>query len=331
MKKMLRIILIALLFVVVVIIGLLTYVKLALPNVADAPGIKVEITPERVEQGRYLANSVAACMDCHSIRDWSKFAGPLQEWTIGAGGEVFSQLLGFPGYFTAKNITPYGIGVWTDGEIFRSITSGVNREGKPLFPVMPYHGYGKSDKEDIYSIIAYLRTLEPVESKIPPSKADFPMNFILHLIPKDPQFTERPPKHDKIKYGEYLTNLAACTDCHTPFEKGKPVIGKKFSGGKEFILYTKGTVRSANITPDKESGIGSWSERQFVERFKSYEDSVFTAYDISPNQFNTVMPWLMYASMTEEDLSAIYAYLQTLQPIRNKVERFTPLKQAEGN
>jgi mono/diheme cytochrome c family protein len=326
MKRALRILLIALLVIIVAIGGLLIYVKLALPKVSEAPDLKVEITPERVERGKYLAHSVAVCMDCHSQRDWMKFSGPVLENTLGAGGEIFNELIGFPGYFSAKNITPYGIGDWTDGELFRAITTGVDREGKPLFPVMPYHSYGKTDKDDIYAIIAYLRTLESVKSNIPPSKANFPMNFILHLIPEDPTFTEMPPVYDKVKVGGYLASMAACSDCHTPMEKGKPVLGKTYSGGREFPLITKGTVRSANITPDKETGIGSWSERQFIARFKSYEDSVFTPYEITANQFNTVMPWIMYAGMTEEDLSALYAYFQSLEPIRNKVERFSPMR-----
>lgn len=75
------------------------------------------------------------------------------------GGEFFGPDLGFPGEFYSRNLTPANLRGWTDGEIFRAITAGVNKEGEALFPVMPYRNYSKMDKEDIYDIIAYLRTL----------------------------------------------------------------------------------------------------------------------------------------------------------------------------
>ena len=105
-----KIVLYLLLFIALAIGGLLSYVKLALPNVGDSPDIKVDITPERVERGKYLANSVCVCMDCHSTRDWTKFGGPPKTGTEGMGGEIFNQDFGFPGSFISKNITPSGIG-----------------------------------------------------------------------------------------------------------------------------------------------------------------------------------------------------------------------------
>src|SRR5690606_13314988 len=82
------------------------YVTFFLPDVGPPPDLKVEITPERVARGEYLANHVVACMDCHSTRDFSKFSGPLKDGTLGQGGEVFTEDMGFPGTFYAKNITP---------------------------------------------------------------------------------------------------------------------------------------------------------------------------------------------------------------------------------
>ncbi len=104
--------------VVLAVSGLLTYVKAALPNVGPAPDLKVEITPERVARGSYLANTVLVCMDCHSGRDWTKFSGPIAEGTLGKGGEQFDQKFGFPGVYYSRNITPAGIKDWTDGELF---------------------------------------------------------------------------------------------------------------------------------------------------------------------------------------------------------------------
>lgn len=323
MKKFLRILAYVLLILVVGIIGLISYVKLAFPKVDDAPDIRIELTPERISRGQYLANSVAACMDCHSTRDWGKFSGPLKDGSYGGGGEVFNQKMGFPGTYISKNLTPYALKNWTDGEIFRAITSGVNKDGKALFPVMPYHNYARADREDIYAIIAYLRTLESVESDVPPSRSDFPMNIIINVIPKNPSLSDKPDPSDKIKYGGYITNLASCIECHTPMEKGKPVLSRAFAGGREFGLPTGGFVHSANITPDKVTGIGNWTEEAFITRFKAYADSSFIPSEIHHGEFNTLMPWMMYSGMKEEDLAAIFAYLQSLQPIHHKVERFT--------
>jgi hypothetical protein len=74
MKKFLKFLLYAVLAVVVLVGGLITYVKTALPNVGPPEDITIERTPERIERGRYLAHSVSICMDCHSTRDWSKFS-----------------------------------------------------------------------------------------------------------------------------------------------------------------------------------------------------------------------------------------------------------------
>lgn len=309
--------------IVVAFTLLLSYVKLALPNVGDPENIKVEITPERIERGRYLANSICVCMDCHSTRDWNKFSGPLIEGTFGKGGEIFDQKFGFPGTFYSRNITPFGIGDWTDGEVLRAISSGVNKNGRALFPVMPHPNYGRMDKEDLLSIIAYLRTLSPINNTVPESKPDFPMNFIINTIPKKAGFSKIPDKNNALAYGAYLFNAAACNECHTKQDKGSPVIGMEMAGGFEFPLPSGGMVRSANITPDLETGIGKWNEETFIRRFKSYADSSYKPHSVEKGTFNTVMPWMMYRTMKEEDLKAIYAYLRTLKPISNSVEKFT--------
>ena len=92
--------------VVVLIAGLLIYVKAALPDVGEPEEITIEYTQERIERGKYLANHVNVCMDCHSTRDWSRFSGPLKEGTLGRGGEKFDQAVGMPGVYYSRNITP---------------------------------------------------------------------------------------------------------------------------------------------------------------------------------------------------------------------------------
>lgn len=324
MKKFLKIIGIILLLIVVGVGGLITYVKTCLPDVGPPPDLKVEVTPERLQRGYYLAHSVCVCMDCHSTRDWSRLSGPLLEGTLGKGGEEFNQDFGFPGRFFSRNITPAGIGSWTDGEVFRAITAGVSRDGGPLFPLMPHPNYGQLDKEDIYSVIAYIRSLQPIENKIEPPKFDFPMNIIINTIPKAGTFTAMPPKSDKLAYGKYLFTAASCSECHTKKDKGAPVPGMEMAGDFEFKLPKFGIVRSANLTPDEETGIGLWTEDFFVNRFKSLQDSSYVLPTVGEKQFQTVMPWMMYSTMKEEDLRAIYTYLRTLPAIKHRVEKFTP-------
>lgn len=326
MKKIvLRTLLIIVILLVVVVAGGYLYLSLALPNIEAPEDLQVEITPERIERGEYLAHHVALCMDCHSVRDWDLYSAPPRPGTEGGGGDVFNREMGLPGVFYATNITPAGIGDWSDGELYRAITSGVAKDGRALFPIMPYKYYGQMDKEDIYSIIAYIRTLEPVEAEYPEREIDFPMSLIVNLIPSEPEFHEMPDPNDKVAYGRYLSG--ACMECHTPFENGQPNFEKAFQGGAEFPLPKGGWVISSNLTPDKETGLGNWTEEQFVQRFKQYADSSYAPHYCGPNEFNTIMPWVMFSGMEERDLEAIYAYLQTLEPVSHKIERFIPAGQ----
>ncbi|MEQ8583774.1 MAG: cytochrome c [Marinoscillum sp.] len=302
----------------------ITFIKTTMPDVGPPPTVSIEVTPERIARGAYLAHSVTVCMDCHSTRDWSKFSGPLVPGTLGKGGEVFNQDFGFPGTFISKNITPAGVGEWTDGELYRLITTGVTRTEDPIFPVMPYYKYGQMADEDIYSIIAYIRSLAPIQNEVAPSAADFPMSIILHTIPKPGNPQPLPEKSDVLAYGAYMTSAAACGDCHTPQDKGAPIMELNFAGSFEFNMPGFGIVRSANITPDQKTGIGSWSEEFFVNRFKAYADSSYVPHAVGENDMQTVMPWMMYATMQEEDLKAIYAYLRSLPAIENQVVKFTP-------
>lgn len=326
MKKILKIVLYLLAIIVVAIAGLLTYVKAALPDVGDPADLKVEVTPERVERGKYLANHVVGCVACHSERDWTKLAAPVIPGTEGKGGELFGKDFGFPGDYYAKNITPHSLSTWTDGELFRAVTSGVSKDGSALFPIMPYPVFGKMDKEDIYSVIAYIRSLQPIASEINTSSSDFPMNFIVNTIPSVPQFTTRPPKTDILAYGKYMFEASLCSECHTPKDKGQPVEGKFLAGGFEFPFPDGTLTRSANITPDNETGIGTWTEAAFLARMKLYADSSFVPPSVKDGEFKTMMPWESYSKMDEDDLKAIYAYLRTVPAISNKVVKFEEAK-----
>jgi len=309
-------------FLLIIITPLLAmvYLRFFLPDV-DVPAVEVDITPERIQHGKYLANHVTVCIDCHSTRDWSRFSGPLEVGSEGMGGQRFGKDEGFPGTFYSRNITPYNLENWTDGEIFRAITSGVDKDNKALFPVMPYLYYGTMDKEDVYDIIAYLRSLDPIENETKKHVISFPMVFLVNTIPKEPKFSKKPPTSDTVAYGGYLVKIAACMECHTPVKSGQIIPKKAFSGGRSFTS-SKGILRSANITSDSLTGIGAWTEEAFVARFKAY-DKPTREIDVMPeNAVNTNMPWTMYGGMDSSDLVAIYRYLKTIKPIKNEVVHY---------
>jgi hypothetical protein len=321
MKRTKRVLLTILISLILLIGSVLLYVGVFLPNVALPENYHVEITNENVSRGEYLANHVMVCIDCHSLRNWELFSGPPVEGTEGGGGEVFGREFGFPGIFYSANITPEGIGHWTDAELFRAITSGVTRDRRSIFPVMPYPEYGKLDQEDIDAVIAFVRSLPSIQASWPKREVDFPVNFIINTIPSKASLSVRPSIEDNIKYGSYMTGASACKDCHTKSVQGK-IVGEYMAGGFEFQFPDGSILRSLNITPH-ESGIGRWNRQTFISRFKAYTDPMFPLEVVKKGDFQTVMPWFMYGGMTEEDLGAIFDYLQTIPAVDNKVERIT--------
>jgi hypothetical protein len=96
-----------------------------------------------------------------------------------------------------------------------------------------------------------------------------------------------------------------------------------FAGGNQFAHPELGyRVRAANITPEADTGIGSWTEEQFVSKFKGFETPDDRVLTDDEQRQNTAMPWKPYSGMTRDDLSAIYAYLRTLKPVRNRVDKW---------
>jgi mono/diheme cytochrome c family protein len=318
-RKLLR----AALILIVTLIGLagiaLAYLFLALPKVSAPATVKVAATPEKIARGEYLARHVAGCVVCHGTRDWSRFSGPAQPGTEG-GSRVFD--IGIASLH-ASNITPAGIGSWTDGELIRAITEGVSRDGRPLFPLMPYDNFRTMAPDDLEAIVAYIRSLKPI-AIVPPTpvtKISFPLNLIVRTIPGPAAPAPRPdPVTDRIAYGKYVTTMASCGHCHTPREGDDSVREKPFAGGNPFDLPGGRVQFSANITPDQRTGIGTWTEAQFIDRFKInalLDDETMKAQ----SGHRTEMPWRDYSGMTREDLSAIYLYLRTVPAVTNDVPR----------
>jgi hypothetical protein len=315
-----KLLLYAVILIVLIVVVVISYITLALPNVGDPENIKVELTPQRVARGEYLVKHVVLCVDCHSLRNWSKFAAPMIPGSEGGGGEVFDHKIGFPGNVRVPNITPYNLKDWTDGELFRTITTGERKDGSAIFPLMPWPFYSKMSREDVYAIIAYTRTLKPIEIKYPKAALDFPLNILVHTMPQKASLGQLPSPSDTVKYGAYLCNAAGCIDCHSKSDQGKIIKGMEFAGGHEYRVNGV-LIRSANITPDKATGIGKWKEADFVQTFKSFGDPAKAA-DVAPNSFQTIMPWYDYSGMTENDLKAIFRYLKTVKPVKNTVAAF---------
>ena len=228
------------------------------------------------------------------------------------------------GTLYSSNITPdtaTGIGGWTDDEIAHAITQGIRKNGDTLFPIMPYYEYNKMSKDDVYSIIAYLRTLKPIVNKIPERKLRTPAGaereeFML-AVKNDAGVSG----DSTIEKGKYLVTAAACISCHTPkTEEDRFIKDQYFSGGDMMGKKFGFIVYSSNITPDSVTGLGRWTEQAFVDKFKSYQDP--SAYTQNPGPHNTLMPWIMFAQMKDEDLKAMYAYLRTIKPIHNETEKW---------
>jgi mono/diheme cytochrome c family protein len=300
------------------------YLSLRKPAQAPPSNIKVPMTPGRIARGKYLFEVVADCGGCHSEHDLSRIAFPIAPSGVGRGIEMSAVFAGLPGTVVAPNLTPdreTGLGAWSDGEKIRAIREGIDRNGRALFPMMPYESFRHMSDEDAESLVAYMNTLPPVRNPLPATKLSFPISLMINGAPKPAGSVPPPDRSDRLKYGEYLVTLAGCAHCHTQTERGQPVSGKEFAGGEKFEAPAIGTVYSANITPDMETGIGKWSEDFFVKKIHDYRDYVEKGSPrMTGREQFTVMPWLAFCRMSNEELGAIYTYLRTLKPVRNAVE-----------
>jgi mono/diheme cytochrome c family protein len=311
--------------IVVVIGGGLAFLYLRKPAQAPASRARVPMTAERIARGEYLFEHVADCGGCHTLRDFTRVGGPQDRSRRGWGNVVSDFFVGLPGQVVASNITPdpeTGIGTWTDGEKIRAIRDGVDKNGNALFPMMPYMSYRAMCDDDIEALVAYLDTLPPVRHPLPRTKVAFPVNLLIKFLPQPAGSVSPAERADRVKYGKYLADLAGCRGCHTPEDKpGQPLPGMDFAGGQ--ALTTKaGTVLTANITPDMETGIGKWSEEFFQKKFYEYRD--YAAHEspkLAGPQAFTLMPWLAFTGLSPEDLGAIYVYLRTMKPVSHYVER----------
>src|SRR5579872_1405211 len=145
---------------------------------------KFEPTPARLEHGKYLVESVLACLDCHSEVNHPQ-PGEAPLFTGKGGGRVMINEGNF--ILAAPNITPdatTGAGTWSDDQLARAIREGIGHDGRTLFPMMPYQDYRHLSDEDLAAVVVYLRSLEAVRSALPKPQIPFPLSRLIQSAPQ---------------------------------------------------------------------------------------------------------------------------------------------------
>ena len=268
-------------------------------------------TPARMARGKYLVEAVTGCIGCHSPADVSKPGAPPIETKLGAGQPWPDKQLP---WLVAPNITPdkeTGAGNWSDDVLARAIREGIGHDGRALFPVMPYQNYRTMSDEDLASIIVYIRSLAPVRNAPGQTNMPFPLKYLTRNTPT-PVYgaVNGPDQSSVVERGSYLVRMGSCADCHTPQQRGQPIVGLDFAGG--FVLDgPTGLLVTPNITPDA-SGIGYYDENLFVQSMREGK--------VGARQLNAAMPWWFYGKMTDEDLKSVFAFLRTLKPVQHRVD-----------
>lgn len=280
-------------FVILAAVGLLVYSQITFKRTLNREvyPITADTSADAVARGEYLVHKVVACGDCHAADPLNPdFTGQVE--TIKEGP--------IEGVFAVPNLTSdveTGLGAWTDAEIARAIREGVDRDGVELL-VMPSKNYHSLSDQDVAAIIGYLRTLAPVRNEIPP----FQLNAVgkvlvaLGMLPKGTAEAIREPVvHSAAgtpEYGVYLTSIASCRDCH----------GEELTGGAIPGQATS-NQRTPNITG---SGVlGTWEGEDFLTAFH-------TGKKPDGRTMSDSMPWKVYGQMADQDLLAIFQYLQSL-------------------
>jgi mono/diheme cytochrome c family protein len=264
-----------------------------------------------VAHGESIVRNVAVCGQCHAADPAHDVDGPL------SGGKEFhdSRL----GTVRASNLTPddaTGLGLWSDAEIVRALRNGQRKDGRVLAPVMPYEWFHDMSDEDAFAVARYLKSLPPVRHEVRQSpNLEFKLVTHYFLGPKPPTSTSPPTRGATAEFGGYLAqHVGLCADCHTPRHgiRSTPDKSRLFAGdahpSKSF------PNNPANLTPDRTTGIGAWTEEDFLRTLR-------TGVNPKGEDLHGFMPWREIGRMPDDDLRAIYRYLRTLPPIHNEVPR----------
>lgn len=152
---------------------------------AFAPPVNADPQAEQLARGKYLVN-LGGCNDCHTSGYF--FGKPDMSRHLG-GSDVGFEIPGL-GVFHGRNLTPdkeTGIGNWSSEDIVTAIQTGVRPDGRQLAPIMPWMAFSKLTKDDAYAIAAYLKSLPPVNNKVPGpfGPTEKPSSFVFKIIPPD--------------------------------------------------------------------------------------------------------------------------------------------------
>ncbi|MCB0687186.1 MAG: c-type cytochrome [Saprospiraceae bacterium] len=306
MKKILKISAIIIAVLLGIILTVVLYVNFApMPEHTVVPlPIQVSYDSSAVNQGRKIVETV--CYTCHKGAD-ERLSGAMFSKPESGLGEIWSANI--------TNHSSLGIGAYRHGELAHMLRTGINRKGRFIGPFMLFPNM--SD-QDLAAVIAYLRSDSPITrpsdiSNPKPSysligKALFKLGVFKPLeIPTST--INAPAPSDTLAYGKYLaTSVFACYECHSrSFETNDVLIPENsegyFAGGNPIEDRNFEIVISANLTPSKEHGIGSWSKDDFKRAIRQ---------GIRPNQelLSDVMP--RFSLLSDQEVNAIWTYLESL-------------------
>ena len=285
------------------------------PDARATTNRQFERTPERLARGRYLVIGLVGCEVCHSPKDWKTHGAPNLP-----GMELAGQVLpipGLPGTIVAANLTSdleTGAASWSDDQIARAMREGVAHDGRTIFPIMPYEAYRALSDEDVASIVVYVRSVAAVRNPLPPTKVDFPVNYLIRSVPRPltDAVSGPSPQASAVERGKYL--VAVGCGCHNAADRKGPIPGMEYAGG-EHLEGPWGDVTSANITPDV-SGISYYDEAEFIQVMR-------TGY-VKARKLSSIMPFGEFANLNDDDLKAIFAYLKTVPPVKHRVDNSLP-------
>jgi mono/diheme cytochrome c family protein len=273
---------------------------------AAPPAIAAD--PDAIARGAYLANA-ADCEACHTDREH--------------GGQPYAggRALATPfGTFYSPNITPdpeTGIGRWSDQQFLRALRDGVRPDGANYFPVFPYPSFTGITDEDALAIKAYLFSLPAVRQANRTHDVSFPVSWrflqdgwkLLFFRPGP--FQPAPERSEAYNRGAYLvTAVAHCGECHTPRNWFGATDPDRFLAGNPDGPDGK---KVPNITPDRKTGIGNWSE----------DDIIGVLTDGHTPDFDKVggaMAEVVKSTsrLTDDDRRAIALYLRSLPAISSR-------------
>ncbi len=268
--------------------------------VLSAPFARADATLDR---GAYLMKSIVACGNCHTPKgpDGHAIAGRELAGGLEFNAPIFHAI--------APNITPdpdTGIGKWTDAQIIDAIRNGKRPDGTIIGPPMPIAFYCDMSDADVKAIVAYLRQASSISNKVEKSKYNIPLPASY-----GPPVTSvpHPDSADKVTYGRYLaTGLGHCMDCHTPMVQGRNDMTRMGAGGNKIGLPVGGgVIVTANLTPANPDGVAHWTDAQV-------KTSIQTGARPDGRNLAPLMAFDWYKNISDDDMSALIAFLRTLKP-----------------